>query len=198
MKKLLLGFFATVMFATTSFAQGVAKEIDLRKLTENSTIMFKKGGDIFDIKVGNTNSTILEPVFNSAAFNKLRVELYGADGKLLTSYVDEKGKTKGPNSDIDFTLGNGVPLASYVYTEQAEIWPLIAAIALCCVKASVGSNGWSVGFDCNCLSGKLANNTVDIKVNNKSFAVSTIQFVPLNSDGVPVPFEYKGWDVSLR
>ena len=147
----------------------------------------------FPDKLKEVMKYILKDIQETAVFEKLSIEFYGTSGELITSYIDEKGTTRGPNSEIDFTLGNEeMPFHTITYA-QAEIWPIIAAIALCCVKASVGSNGWSVGFDCNCLIGKTS-----VSINNKKFDVSRIQFVPLNSSGQDVQLDCRQWTVSAK
>jgi hypothetical protein len=86
---------------------------------DNSTILFKSPpSKIFSINViKRDGSTILEPIFDNSLFSKLRIELYNSAGKMITSYIDEKGQTRGPSVGLDnnFWGSNDSPFEPVVF-----------------------------------------------------------------------------------
>ena len=73
-----------------------------------------------------------------------------------------------------------------VSVEQEEwVWIVVAAVVLCCVEAQVGSNGWSVSFDCDCFGSMVApapnGGGITVQADGQTFEnITSMQFIPVD------------------
>ena len=172
-----IGFFLPVC----SHAQNSVHE-DLRNM---------KNGESFRIVAqngGKTTST-LKITKDKDRFNlgfdfdgipkvsQVKVEYYKNGRK-----VGESPSMRGPNVAFDFDTEKQL-VGHQTFIKNAEddaIWPAVILIALCCVEAQVGSNGWSVGFDCDCLSGIMVAGGGS---NGEDLAIDELRILPYPLDG---------------
>lgn len=149
--------------------------------------------EIFELNFNiSDETTTITPLIIGDSFKKLRVEFYNSSNKIIKSYIDTENNQRGPNYQLIDNFIN-MPIKTAVFSEE-EWWPLVLIIVACCVEVEVGSGGWSVGFDCDCLSSK----TVTANLNGKSYDLDKIKFVPLDSNNNPINLSPKNWTLSTN
>ncbi|MCG8326956.1 MAG: hypothetical protein MI974_04680 [Chitinophagales bacterium] len=75
-----------------------------------------------------------------------------------------------------------------IVSVEQEDWIFTAiatAIVLCCVEAQVGSNGWSVAFDCDCFGSMAApapnGGGITVQADGQTFEnITAMQFIPVD------------------
>lgn len=82
--------------------------------------------------------------------------------------------------DIDITERERLMHSATVSADD-ELWPLLIFVVLCCGNATVGSGGWSVGWDCDCLSGISVGGGVDAGGTTYE-DITRVSFMPLNGN----------------
>lgn len=160
MKKLT---FALCFFAasfTISFAQDGTNSLteNLESLKVGEQVVFQaktaSGGAVASELAFRKGDKTTEMTFN---FNGIggtgaKVEFLKG-GNVIHSYLDNA--SNGPDGNIrlveipsdQLLFSTNMPIVN-----QEEWWPVVVLIALCCVEAEISNDGWSVGFDCDCLS----------------------------------------------
>ncbi|MBA3985120.1 MAG: hypothetical protein H0X63_00715 [Flavobacteriales bacterium] len=193
MKNLFLALVATVLFSGVSWGQ--KKVIDLEALGQNSTVEYKNSENLkFELKfhLGNERTTIL-PNLEGSNYQKVRVELYDSSKRIVHSYIDDESTNRGPNSSFNGNFMEDIPMHTAVFSEK-EWWPLVLIVVACCVTAEVGSDGWSVGFDCGCIK----SSSVQANVNGESFNISSVKYVPLDSNNRPIAIPTTNWSINTK
>jgi hypothetical protein len=200
MKRVILSLIAVVFFNGFNFGQNVSKVIDISELDKNSTIEYKTNVASFYLDVMNSEKgATFTPRIKG--YEKVKIELYGYENKLLGSYYDYA--SSGPNAYNYFNYSPEFPIGTQIL-EKNDVWPIVIAIALCCVEASIGSDGWSVGFDCDCLEGaslktnnkESINDLPDLTIRGKLYKdVLRINFIPLGKNDKPIFLDNKQLEI---
>lgn len=107
-------------------------------------------------------------------------------------YIDNG--SKGPSGG-EFEKVKLITKEESFIVEDDAVWAVAVLVALCCIKANVGSDGWDVAFDCTCLS---IGPSVPIEIEEsgqpvKKFSVTKIKVEPIHGPIIASPekFQYR-------
>jgi hypothetical protein len=186
MKHLFL-FLATVFTFSVSFAQSYQLNYG--------------GGDKAKLDAIENGRSVSVLTFNQSGENtKMNFDLSGIGATTAQVRFYSNGKPVYEETTDANSGGPSVPAAlmnpkellyeGEVTMEEDALWGIvIAAVVLCCVEAEVGSDGWSVGFDCDCLEGALSSASsggasgVTVVADGKTFeGVTEIQISPVDGE----------------
>ncbi|MFD2822223.1 hypothetical protein ACFS5M_00985 [Lacinutrix iliipiscaria] len=187
---LLISFNATAQHKTA-----FSKIIDLSTLGENSTAkedaviaVKNKKSTIIDFDVQRSKSEFsISPKFKNRDYSTMRVDLKN-NGKVVSSYVDSEFTNRGPSDQANILFEIKDEIVRTELMDKAEIWPILAVIALCCLEVEYsydssedGGHTVTVGFDCDCLSIDLRNSNTGIPVivKGQKYNIDEIVFVPI-------------------
>ena len=76
-------------------------------------------------------------------------------------------------------MENNLIRSEILNVEEDGFWPVLILIGLCCLEGEVGSDGWSVGFDCDCLTVDLSPLVSGGGPGGKTFEADNIKISPV-------------------
>ncbi len=100
------------------------------------------------------NTTQIGYDLNGLGARRAKIQFY-SNGRAVHGYMDN-ASNRGPLPS-DLVVGDKKVIhTEFVSADDEWLGIILTAIALCCVEAHVGSDGWGVSFDCDCLGGMVA------------------------------------------
>ena len=150
MKHLLL-LLAAVFALNFSYAQSY--QLDYGKDARASLDARKSGSTLSSLRFAKQgDNTQIGFNFSGINASTARVQFYSNGKRVYETTTD--ANSGGPSVPPAMKDTKKLLYETTVNLEEDDSWWIIvAAVVLCCVEAEVGSDGWSVGFDCDCLEG---------------------------------------------
>lgn len=153
MKKIICVLFFNLVLLLTVNCQNVSKNVLLPSIgtTEVQAISSNVAFSTLQIKK-EKNSTSFKVDFLDKQVKSGKVSLYS--GKTLVNTFDVLSFDDLSVDLLNYTCSIDNTLKKVYFKDKQEEnfpWLIVGAIALCCVKADVYSDGsWHIGWDCSC------------------------------------------------
>lgn len=171
-----------LLLTSTLSAQKVHKDLQAMKSGNSTKFQASQGSTVVSElileKVGK--KTYIRPNFEGTNTTKIKVELFSKGRKVYSQSMNERGPNASLQEDI---YTKELVKTSIIDITENEVWWGVLAVAYCCLELEAGSNGWSVGFDCDCLEGIFGIIIDDGSHDTQSFNnISEVKITPLNGD----------------